>query len=429
VRPGCLVIAEVRPRRLFIPFFLASLGLMLTLGATLGALNLLRLTGTWGPLPRPSVWAHGYAQIFGFLALFVMGFAYHAVPRFVGSPLYLPALIAWSLWLQVGGVSAVAAAFLASPAVVRPLWVAGTAALVAAALVFGTVLVGTLRGGRPAPFGRWMVAGAFWLAFASGLGLAAAVEDDLAWHHPLWPAALYGFAGSWILGAGRRLFPISLGFKPRWPRLEWPAFLAYQLGVAAWSLGAWPLGTEWRPVRALGALALLAATPLYAAAIGLGGPRFDWARAGVDALYERYVRSAWFWLFVGLATGPGWTLGALARGDYGSLTMLDFSRHTVALGFATQMIVAIGSRFVPAFTGKPLWSPRAHRLAFWLLNLSVAWRGLEAVIATGHAAEAWPLLGLAGPPAVIALALFGLNLVMTLRADSPLRGLRRLRDA
>lgn len=411
--------------RRFASFFVASLTLALTVGLTLGAINLARLTGTWGFVFRPSVWAHGYVQVFGFFALFIMGFAYHAVPRFVAAPLQHPRFVRWSLVLQVAGVLAITTALLLPMRLAGLLWPAGAIGLLAAASLFTVALTATLhaRHHPRAPFERWMVAGGSWLVVGSLLALAAAIVDDVAWHHLLWPATLYGFTGSWILGAGRRLFPLSLGWKPRWPSLERPAFLAYQLGVAAWSLGAWPaVGSGLSLARGVGAAALLLATPLYAGVIGLGGPRHRWAKGGVERDYERYVRAAWTWLFVALAAGPGCTLAALVRGDSGSLPMLDFSRHTLALGFATQMIVAIGSRFVPAFTGTRLWSPRAHRLAFWLLNLAVAIRGLEAGIAMGHWAEAWPLLALSGPPALAAIALFSLNLFLTIRAPSePLR--------
>jgi hypothetical protein len=102
--------------------------------------------------------------------------------------------------------------------------------------------------------------------------------------------------------------------------------------------------------------------------------------------------------------------------------MLDFSRHALALGFATQVIMGVGGRFVPAFSGRRLPSPGGHRCAFWLLNVAVAIRGLEAVLAAGYWAELWPLLALSGPPAVAAVALFSANLAAALR---PARLVRR----
>jgi len=419
-RPCMTVPGEGQTRR-FVPFLAASLALTLTLGATLGAISLARLTGTWGHLPRPWVWAHGYVQVFGFLALFVMGFAYHAVPRFVGSALRHAPLVPFSLWLQVGGVLSIASGFLfpLAPAGTRALWILGGAALLGAAALFAVVVAATVRArwSEPQAFEPWMVAGGLWLVVTSGLAVLAAVQDDTTWHHVLWPAALYGFAGSWIFGAGRRLFPASLGFVPRAARLQWPTFALFHLGVVAWCAGAWPGDGRTRLARALGAVALLAAVPAFAFVVGLFGRRRI-SGQGLDREYrdyQRYVHAGWGWLFIGLLTGPAWSLAALARGAHDSITMLDFSRHTLALGFATQVIMGVGSRFVPVFGGTRLWSPRGHRLAFWLLNLAVAIRALEAVLAAGYWPEAWPFLALSGPPAVAALALFGANLLVALR--------------
>lgn len=399
------------------PFLVASLAVTLTIGTTLGAVNLARLTGTWGFLSRPAVWTHGYAQTFGFFALFIMGFAYHAVPRFVAASLPWPLLVAASLWLQVAGLLAVTLGWLFLPDEAHRLWIAGSLALVLASGAFLAVILGTLRQRtRPAEsFERWMTAGSVWLIAGSMLALRAALADDVGWHHLLWPAMLQGFAGSWILGAGRRLFPISLGWRPRWPRLERTVFWLYQAGVAAWVVGAWPEPVAGRLLlRAAGAILLILTVPAVAALLGLGGPRQAWAARGVDRDYERYVHAAWAWAGVSIVAGPLFTLFAVARGDYGSRLMLDFAQHTFALGFATQLIMAIGGRFVPAFVGRRPFGPGTHRLAFWLLNVSVALRGLEAAVAVGRA-EAWPWLALSGPPVVAAFALFAGNMLTALR--------------
>jgi hypothetical protein len=395
----------------------ASLAVTLTIGITLGAVNLARLTGTWGFLSHPAVWTHGYAQTFGFFALFIMGFAYHAVPRFVAAPLAWPGLVAASLWLQVAGLLAVTLGWLFLPDEAHRLWIAGSLGFVLASGAFLAVILGTLHHRtRPAEsFERWMTAGAVWLIAGSVLALRAALGDDVGWHHLLWPAMLQGFAGSWILGAGRRLFPISLGWRPRWPRLERPVFWLYQAGVAAWVVGAWPEPVAGRfLLRAAGAILLFLTVPVAAALLGLGGPRQPWAAREVDRDYERYVHAAWAWAGVSLVAGPLFTLIALARGDYGSRVMLDFAQHTFALGFATQLIMGIGGRFVPAFVGRRPFGPRAQGVAFFLLNLAVALRGLEAAVAFGWA-EAWPWLGLSGPPAVVALAVFAVNVLAALR--------------
>lgn len=413
-QPHCMVVPAEAARRRFVPFFAASLVLALLPGVSLGALSLFKLTGTWGMLSRSWVWAHGYAQVFGFLALFVFGFAYHAVPRFVGAELQHRGCVNASLACQLAGVVSILAAFLAPvPAPARrALWVLGSVGLLSASGLFATVLVGTLRA-RSAPvqsFERWMLAGAAWLTAGSATALVAAFRNDITWHHVLWPAGLYGFAGSWIFGAGCRLFGSSLGWRRRWPALDRPVFLLYQAGVLAWCVGAWPQAGPFRIARGLGAAALLAAVAGYAASIGWLRSGSTLALGGEFRSYERWVHAGWFWLLVALACGPGWSLSRVLRNDLDSITMLDLSRHALGLGFASHMIIGIGGRFVPVFCGTALWSPAAHRATWWLLNISLAIRALEAPLAAGHWPAAWPFLALSGPPALAGFGLFSANI-------------------
>jgi len=409
--------AAAGQNRRFVPFLLASLAVTLSFGATLGMINLVRLTTAWwGGLPRPSVWAHAYAQVFGFVGLFVMGIAYHVMPRFASTTLREPRLVAASFWLQLAGVLSIAGAFLGPPAAERVLWMAGSGGLLAAAICFAASVSSTLASGRrgPEPFEPWVLAGCAWLAFGAAVACLAAISSDTTWHYVLWPSALYGFAGSWILGVGRRIFPVFLGWQTRRPGLERLSWMLYQVGVLGWSVGAWPgESPAFAAARAAGALALLAAVALYIEIIGLF--RASRGSRSAESGYERYIYAAWGWLLVGLATGPLWTVVALATGRDTSITMLDFSRHAVAFGFVTQMMMGVASRVLPVFTGNRLWSPRARDAAFWLLNAGIALRGLEAVVAAGYWPSAWNYIALSGPPAVAAVLLFAANVAMTLR--------------
>src|SRR5688572_2992446 len=137
--------------RIFVPFFIGSLLLTLTFGATLGMINLARLTADWGlgVLPRPSVWAHGYVQVFGFMALFIMGVAYHVIPRFVGGTLQHARLVPWSFWLQLCGVVTIACGFFHDGALTRTLWIAGTMSILVASSMFCVVMLRTIGSGVP----------------------------------------------------------------------------------------------------------------------------------------------------------------------------------------------------------------------------------------------------------------------------------------
>jgi heme/copper-type cytochrome/quinol oxidase subunit 1 len=95
------------------PFLLVSIALTLTFGATLGMINLARLTTPYfGGVTPGSVSAHAIVQVFGFVGLFVMGVASHVLPRFAQRPLAMPSLVTPILGLQAGGVMTIVAAFM-----------------------------------------------------------------------------------------------------------------------------------------------------------------------------------------------------------------------------------------------------------------------------------------------------------------------------
>ena len=97
---------EFRQNHLYKPFLRGALITVLTVGCTLGAINLAvmafnaDLSAAWGSL----IQSHAYAQIFGWVGLFIMGMAYHMVPRFFLRPLKRPELVAPSLLLVGSGL-------------------------------------------------------------------------------------------------------------------------------------------------------------------------------------------------------------------------------------------------------------------------------------------------------------------------------------
>ncbi len=409
------------PSRVFVPFFIGSLALTLTWGATLGMINLARLTAGWGlgALPPTSVLAHAYVQVFGFMALFIMGVAYHVLPRFVGGTLQNARLVPWSFRLQLAGVVMIACGFFHGEPFTRPLWLAGGASLLVASILFCTVILRTLASGVSGrePFRRWVAAGACWLVVSSALALASAVANDVTWHRVLWTAALSGFTSSWIFGIGRRILPIFLGCRPRWGHLEPAVFILYQLGAAAWVVGAWP-HRDLDIARGIGAALLISSVVGYTACLGLVArvaPLFGCAVRNPQDGWQRYVFAAWGWLFVALTLGPGWTLVRLFTGGDESMLILDFARHAMAFGFAAQMMLGVASRVVPNFTGKALWSPNARDAAFYLLNASMAFRALEVPVGLGLWPQAWSSIAWSGPLGVGAMVLFTINILMTVR--------------
>jgi heme/copper-type cytochrome/quinol oxidase subunit 1 len=136
------------------PFFKAGIVVVLTLGAVWGAYLLLRigLNGSFTAVGLHEINAHGHAQIFGWVGLFVMGFAYQAFPRFKHTTLRHPRLAHASLWLMLAGLitRAVLEPLAGSVPALVPLAVAASALEVLAVGIFALVLFATWRGsGKP----------------------------------------------------------------------------------------------------------------------------------------------------------------------------------------------------------------------------------------------------------------------------------------
>jgi hypothetical protein len=64
-------------------FLAAGLVATLTFGASFGATNLLAIHLALGTVPPAHNWLHAGFQVMGFVLLFIMGVAYHTVPRFL----------------------------------------------------------------------------------------------------------------------------------------------------------------------------------------------------------------------------------------------------------------------------------------------------------------------------------------------------------
>lgn len=123
--------------------------MVLTLGAVWGAYLLVRIAvvGQFTAVGVHEVNAHGHAQIFGWVGLFVMGFAYQAFPRFEHTSLRYPGLAYLSFALMAAGLVARSALepMADGMGLLAELAVAGSAPEVAAIGLFAWVIVATWR--------------------------------------------------------------------------------------------------------------------------------------------------------------------------------------------------------------------------------------------------------------------------------------------
>lgn len=100
-------------------FFKAGVLTVLTVGCLWGAVNLLQIALGRNFLQLhllPSIHAHAHAMIFGWVGMFVMGFAYQSFPRFKNTTLWRPEFANLCFYLLAAGILTGMAAEMLLPA-------------------------------------------------------------------------------------------------------------------------------------------------------------------------------------------------------------------------------------------------------------------------------------------------------------------------
>jgi hypothetical protein len=428
------------------PFFKAGILVTLTAGAGWGAYLLWRIAarGSFTGAGLHEINAHGHAQIFGWVGLFVMGFAYQAFPRFKHTALSHPRVAFASLWLMLAGI--------VGRSVLEPLagpgsWaaagaVAASALEVVAICLFAGVIAATWRcSGKPLAFYDWYVVSALAWFGVQAVGescylaatLAAAERRQLldlivTWQGALRDVQIHGFALLMILGVSQRLFHHMYGFPAPSQRLSLAALVCLNLAVVGEAVGLMRMHTAgrlWAGVWYASALLLTACV----VALLLNWRIFRRVEGADRSL--KFLRAAYVWLLLALGMSllmPVYSHVLLPRlAPDSDAVRLHFShawsgaaRHAITVGFVSLMIVGVASRVVPTLNGVDTRRLSALWLPFVLLNAGCALR-VSAQVLTDFTSRAFPFAGASGVLEVTGLALWGAHLWLVMAGSPRLR--------
>ncbi len=382
------------------PFFRAGIAVALTLGAAWGVGLLLRIamSGSFTAVSLQEVNAHGHAQIFGWVGLFVMGFALQAFPRFKHTSLAHPRLAYAAFWLMLGGV--------VCRSVFQPLttwwtWagvpaVAASLVEVAAIGIFVWVIVATLRSAQRGLefYDYYILAALAWFflqaVYETVYFTATLLAHDrqqllqlvAIWQGPLREIQIHGFAMLMILGVSQRVFHYFYGFPQPNRRISLvalPAINAALVGIVVGLVAMRTIGHSW-------AIVWYASVLLMAGSVSV--LVLDWrlfSRPPESDRSLKFLRAAYVWLFVSLAMLvllPAYQYGLLPwLAPESAAAQVGFShayygaiRHAITVGFISLMIVGMAAKVVPTLGGIDvhtlggLWAP------FVLINLGCALR-------------------------------------------------------
>jgi uncharacterized protein involved in response to NO len=326
-------------------------------------------TGRWGGLTGEPwlalVQAHGHLQLFGFIVLFIAGIALHVLPRFKQLSPPPPAVVYPIFGLLVSGVLLRALAQPHGAGWLRPPFVASSVVLFAGVLLFAVVVVRILRAReRRETLDFYAIPAVALLVLAAGANVylaADAVADGRRYvsapgEEALLLAVTQGFVVLFVIGVSTRVLPFFLSLQPpREPLLRWAAVIIGVLvpvrAFAGWSPG---LTADLGVVEHAAAFGFAGAT--VAAVVGLRvfePPASDETNSMTPPAFFTAVRVAFAWLVAAVMLDAYWQLRAI-DGTPAPMYPAGAVRHAYLLGFATLMILAMASRIVPVFSGRPL---------------------------------------------------------------------------
>ncbi len=416
------------------PFFKGGIAVILTVGAVWGAWLLLQIAwhGSFTAAGIHQVNAHGHAQIFGWIGLFVMGFAYQAFPRFKHTELSHPRLAYATLGMMLGGLVARSAIQTLAGAGAWVWWLAVVASAVetAAVVLFVAILSATWRRS-----GKSFVAYDYYILSALGWFVVQAVYESVylaatltaegdrllalvsTWQAPLRDVQIHGFGLMMVLGVSQRIFHHFYNLPEPSRRLSLALLPVLNLAVVGEAAGLLLMrlqGHAWAALWYGAVLVLLTATAALVANWRIWSPATDADRS------LKFLRTAYGWLFLSLgmlAALPLYQHGVLAwLAPTSEAAQLGFShayygatRHAITVGFLSLMIVGVAAKVVPTLGGlnpralTSLWAP------FLLINLGCTLRVVGQTL-TDVFPGAFPVAGVSGLLEVTGLTIWGVHL-------------------
>ena len=429
---------ESLPDFIYRRFFKAGVATVLTVGCLWGAISLLQLAMGKNFLQLrllPSIHAHAHAMVFGWVGMFVMGFAYQSFPRFKNTTLWCPELANLSFFLLATGILTGMAAEMLLPAGVA--WVLGAvsgATEVTAVVLFLQVLYRTSRNSLepPNPYEKLIASSFLWFLLGTILNTAfffakatAQTEKDLVMRiatidGPLRDIQLLGFAALIIAGVSQRFVPQVYGLQ-RTGRDRQTLIFALMNGSLVLNVVSYVLLlTTHQLYFAIGLELAYLLMPVWAVLLARQIGVFR-QPSQPDRTFK-FIRAAYAWLLLSCAMMPLFPVYGFLTHQVFAHTYMSSHRHAFTVGFVSLMIMGVSSRVVPILAGidarrmNSLWAP------FVLINVGCAGRVLFQVLTDFVPSVAFPLVGFTGFIEFSALLWWGpelwgtMNLAKTTRA-------------
>jgi uncharacterized protein involved in response to NO len=397
-------------------YIVSGLIFMLLPGTFLGVWNLVSISHlqTAESISPGWIQAHGHAQIFGWVATFILGIGFYSIPKLRKMKPF-PVWRAWLCWSVWTAGVLLRWAMTIWPWHWRISLPASAILEFAAFLLFFTTIGpahSSLDSGKK-PWEPWIYSvllGTSGLLLGLLMQLVESVWLALGGDSPSFPHSFdqkylfvlaWGFLVPFVWGFSARWLPVFLGLRPARKQLYLAAIVLDALGVIAALFTSLVSAT----VLLLGG-AILSGWALRFFEPSIRSPKV----AGIHRSFPVFIRIAYGWLIVAAALGL-WAAvsGAPSPGIWGA------SRHALTVGFVAAMVFSVGQRILPSFCGmRILASPQLMFAGLSLLMLGCTLRVISEVVAyQSYASWAWNVLPVSALIEMTAVTIFAANLIWT----------------
>lgn len=413
-------------RTIYRRYFLAGIAVVLTAGATWGAWILwsIGFAESFTGVSVHAINAHGHAQIFGWMGLFIMGFGFQTIPRMWNSTLPAPRLAAIAFLMLVVGLVArttgMAMAESSSSAV--PLAMSGGALEIVAIGLFAGIITTAFRRGT-APMtpstafilagAGWFVAQTVWSVWHSWNTMTATTTEQLVWfiatyQAPLRDLQIHGLALFMILGVSLHMLPKLFKMPEIEQRRAWWGFgllITAVIGEAALFIAY-----RWTGNHALAGMLMVPWLMLAAGVICVALPWKLWRPMPTGERSEKFIRMAFGWLAFSLMMLLAMPLYQVLSGIPFSHAYFGAVRHAITVGFVSMMIMGMAARVAAMHAGVAPPERASLMGPFVLINLGCFLRVSLQTLTDWHPAF-FAVVGISGLLEVTALAWWGGHIV------------------
>ncbi|MFQ5713666.1 MAG: DUF1858 domain-containing protein [Candidatus Scalinduaceae bacterium] len=421
---------ELKEDKVYERFVKTAILMTLTVGVTFGAviLTYIGAKGDFRSVLHPLVQAHGHAQLFGWVGLCIIGFAYYIVPRVKNTELRYRELTTTSFWLMVTGtVIRIFAQPYANETTNILLPISGLLEC-GAVLTFAYIIFSTVFSSKEKIeiYDKFIKVGVLWFVVCSIINFFMDVYMFFTNSHEI-PRTFYSpFVHMFILGFVF-MFIFAVNIRTVYAFLDVKTPRSTAVNTTFWLLNLiipfyfitnilnyqfpFLLKASYFTIYVV-AFSLL--TFVYGIRVFERSTK-ELEDVVMDRSYAKTIRAAYVWLIIGvLILGAKPFLEAFSEAQY---LFHGAANHALAVGFITMMIIGYASKMVPTFKGVNMYSVRLSDVTFFLINLGCFLRVSTQILIGLSGGFYYSIIGFSGWIELAAIGIFGYNIWKTMNAE------------